>query len=322
MREFARPRVVVSKCLGFAHCRWNGLTVPDEFVDRLKPHVEFTPVCPEVEIGLGVPRDPIRVVLQNNELKLVQPATKVDVSKRMKRFCEAFLSTIGPTDGFLLKSRSPSCGIKEVKVYPGMEKSAALKKGSGFFGAAVLERFPNLPVEDEGRLNNFILREHFLKRLFTLANFRIKKMTRQMKELVRFQAENKFLLMAYNQKEFRIMGRIVANHEKKPAAQVYENYETHLVSALARAPRYTSHINVFMHAMGHFRNKLNKQEKAFFYDLMDKYRRGKTPLKSDMDVLIAWGIRFGEKYLLDQTFFNPYPEDLLDISDSGKGRDY
>ncbi|KPK62802.1 cytoplasmic protein [candidate division WOR_3 bacterium SM23_42] len=322
MSDFVKPWVVISKCLGFARCRWNGLTIQDEFVERLKPHVEFMPVCAEVEIGLGVPRDPIRVILSNEELRLVQPATKTDVTNKMRKFCNTFLTSLDEVDGFILKSRSPSCGIKEAKIYPTMEKSAAIRKGSGFFGTAVLERFPNLPVEDEGRLRNFIIREHFLKRIFTIARFRSTKKTQKMKNLVQFQAENKFLFMAYNQKEFRVMGRIVANHEKRSVSEVYDNYEVHLYAALAKTPRYTSYINVFMHAMGHFSDKLNKQEKSFFLELMEKYRSGKAPLRSDTDVLMSWGVRFGEKYLLDQTFFNPYPEELLDISDSGKGRDY
>jgi len=322
LKEFVKPRVVVSKCLGFAHCRWNGLTIPDDFVERLKSYVKFIPICPEVEIGLGIPRDPIRVIMHNKEIRLMQPATKSDVTDRMIEFCNNFLSSIGGVDGFILKSRSPSCGIKEVKVYPSMEKSAALKKGSGFFGTAVMDRFAHLPIEDEGRLRNFIIREHFLKRLFTLARFDAIRKTEKMKDIVQFQAENKFLLMAYNQKEFRIMGRIVANHDKKPVAQVYEEYENHLFNALAKTPRYTSYINVLMHAMGHFSDKLSKQEKTFFLSLMEKYRSGKAPLSTDIDVLMSWGVRFGEKYLLDQTFFRPYPEELLDISDSGKGRDY
>ncbi len=322
MIEFPKPRVVISKCLGFAPCRWNGLTIADEFVERLKPHVEFLTVCPEVEVGLGVPRDPIRLVLKEKEVRLLQPATKADVTDKMKKFCATFLPSITEIDGFILKSRSPSCGIKEVKIYASMEKSAALQKGSGFFGSAVLEKFSALPIDDEGRMRNFTIREHFLKRLFAGSSFRAIKKTQKMRDLVQFQAENKFLLMAYNQKEFRIMGRIVANHDKKPVAQVYADYEDHLFRALAKTPRYTSNINVFMHAMGHFKDKLNKQEKAFFLKLMEEYRSGKTPLKSDMDVLMSWGIRFGQKYLLDQTFFRPYPEELLDISDSGKGRDY
>ena len=284
--------------------------------------MQFITVCPEVEIGLGVPRDPIRVVVHNRKLRLVQPATKADVTERMVDFCNTFLNSLGDVDGFLLKSRSPSCGIKEVKIYPSIEKSAALKKGSGFFGSAVMTAFPDYPVEDEGRLRNFVIREHYLKRLFTLARFRSIKKSKKMKDIIRFQAENKFLLMAYNQKEFRIMGRIVANQEKRPVSEVYVKYEIHLQAALAKTPRYTSYINVLMHAMGHFSDKLNKQEKAFFLDLMEKYRRGKAPLRSDTDVLMSWGVRFGEEYLLNQTLFRPYPDELLDISDSGKGRDY
>jgi len=319
---FAKPRVVVSKCLGFARCRWNGLTIQDQFVDRLAKYVDYIAVCPEVEIKLGVPRDPVRVVLLNTELRMMQPATGKDHTDKITGFCSKYLDALTDVDGFILKSRSPSCGVKEVKIYPSMEKSAALRKGSGFFATAVLKKFPILPVEDEGRIRNFTIREHFLRRLFTITRFRMIRKTQKMKDIVQFQAENKFLLMAYNQKEFRIMGRIVANHERKPSSQVFQDYQDHLYSALAKPARYTSYINVLMHALGYFSDKLNKEEKAFFIDLMDKYRKGKTPLSSDLDVLMAWGVRFGEKYLMDQTFFRPYPQELLDISDSGKGRDY
>jgi len=322
MDEPYRPRVVVSKCLGFAPCRWNGVALPNEFVEKLGHHVHYIPVCPEVEIELGVPRNPVRVVLADSERRLMQPATETDHTDKMTNFCNEFLDSLHDIDGFILKSRSPSCGIKEVKIYASMEKGSAVRKGSGFFGAAVIDRFPMLPVEDEGRMLNFTIREHFLRRLFTLARFRRISKTKRMKDIVQFQAENKFLLMAYNQKEFRIMGRIVANHDKRPPPEVYEEYQTHLSIAITKPARYTSYINVLMHAMGHFSEKLNKREKAFFLDLMEKYRKGKSPLASDLDVLMAWGARFGEKYLLDQTFFNPYPQELLDISDSGKGRDY
>ncbi len=322
MDTFAKPRVVASKCLGFARCRWNGLTIQDEFVDRLGKYVDYITVCPEVEIKLGVPRDPVRVVVTNGELRMMQPATAKDLTDKMIAFCSKYLDALTDVDGFILKSRSPSCGMKEVRIYPSIEKSAALRKGSGFFATAVLKKFSMLPLEDEGRIRNFTIREHFLRRLFTIARFRMIKKTQKMKDIVQFQAENKFLLMAYNQKEFRTMGRIVANHERKPSSQVFQDYQNHLYSALAKPPRYTSYINVLMHALGYFSDKLNKEEKAFFIDLMDKYRKGKTPLSSDLDVLMAWGVRFGEKYLMDQTFFRPYPQELLDISDSGKGRDY
>ena len=169
MRSFVKPVVVVSKCLGFAHCRFNGLTISSHTVDKLKPHVDFKPVCPEVEIGLGVPRDPIRVVKEAGKLRLLQPATGNDVTGKMTEFAESFLGAVEDADGFILKSRSPSCGIKDVKMYSDMEKRSSGVRGSGFFGGAVIDKFPNLPVEDEGRLTNFRIREHFLTKLFTIA---------------------------------------------------------------------------------------------------------------------------------------------------------
>lgn len=319
--EPVKPRVVVSKCLGFERCRWNGLAITDDFIEDLKPHVTYVPVCPEVAIELGVPRDPVRVVIDKGKLRLMQPATKKDCTRAMIEFCRGYLDALGEVDGFILKSRSPSCGTKDVRIYPGLEKQAAVRKGSGFFGGTVMERFPALPIEDEGRLRNFAIREHFLRRLFTVARFRRIRRQGRMRDIVQFQAENKFLLMAYNEKEFRIMGRIVANQDKRRVSQVYADYGEHLHRALARAPRHATYINVLMHAMGHFSEKLSREEKKFFLGLLEKYRRGKIPLSSDLQVLLAWGARFGEDYLMNQTFFRPYPEELLDISDSGKGRD-
>ena len=172
MKAFAKPRVVVSKCLGFAACRYDGAMISDDFVRRLAAHVTFCPVCPEMEIGLGCPRDPIRVVLAGKELRLMQPATGRDVTEAMRQFADSFLGGLGEVDGFLLKSRSPSCGLKDVKVYGGPAGNMPQSVGRGFFGGAVLDRFPGAAAEDEGRLRNFTLREHFLTRLFVPAEFR------------------------------------------------------------------------------------------------------------------------------------------------------
>ncbi len=320
MREFVKPKLIVSKCLGFAHCRYNGLIISDEFVSELQPHVDFNPVCPEVEIGLGVPREPIRVISVDEKLRLVQPATGRDVTDEMLGFTDSFLSSVEEVDGFILKSRSPSCGIKDVKVFRGMEKSAPVSRDAGFFGRAVSGRFPHLAIEDEGRLTNFRIREHFLAKLFTFSSFREIKASNSMKELVRFHSENKLLLMAYNQKELRILGRITANHEKKPFAEVIEGYGQHLFNAFSCAPRYTSNINVLMHAMGYFSKGLSHSEKSFFLDSLERYRSGKVPLSSNTSILRSWVIRFENEYLMQQTFFEPYPEGLIEITDSGKGR--
>lgn len=320
MREYTTPRIVVSKCIGFDHCRWNGLMVSSDVVALLKPYVEFLPVCPEVEIGLGVPRDPVRVVDIEGRLRLWQPATQRDYTDAMVSFASAYISALPDIDGFILKSRSPSCGIKDVRIYPSSEKGVAPSKGTGLFGQAVLARYGHLPVEDEGRLTNFALREHFLTRIFALASFRAVKAKGTMRALVQYQAENKLLLMAYNQREMNALGKIVANHAGLLPPQVYANYEAHLYMALARAPRHVAAINVLMHALGYFET-LSAAEKAFFLACLEDYRAGKLPLSAPNSIMRAWIIRFGSEYLASQTFFAPYPEGLAQITDSGKGRD-
>jgi uncharacterized protein YbgA (DUF1722 family)/uncharacterized protein YbbK (DUF523 family) len=321
MRKSDKPVVVISKCLGFAHCRFNGLTISSHTVDKLKLHVDFRPVCPEVEIGLGVPRDPIRVVKRADGLRLVQPATGNDVTDKMTEFAESFLGSVEDADGFILKSRSPSCGIKDVKIYPGMGKVGSGLRGSGFFGGAVIEKFPGLPVEDEGRLTNFNIREHFLTKLFTMSRFRAVKSSNSMKELVQFHTENKLLLMAYNQERMRILGRIVANPDKRPFGELIRDYEEHLMGAFSKASRYTSNINVLMHGLGYFSDELSSNEKAFFLDSLERYRSGSIPLSVPLNIIRSLIVRFQEDYLVQQTFFEPYPEELMEITDSGKGRD-
>jgi len=169
MPTFARPRVVVSRCLGFSACRWNGAAISDAFVRRLADHVTFCAVCPEMEIGLGCPRDPIRVVLVDGERRLVQPATGRDVSDAMRAYASRTLEAMGDVDGFLLKSRSASCGICDVKLSAATESDRPEGLGRGFFAEAVLARFGHLPVEDERCLADPACRDRFLAGLLAAA---------------------------------------------------------------------------------------------------------------------------------------------------------
>jgi len=171
-RIIEKPIIVTSKCLGFECCRYNGGIQNDDFIKKLNDFVEYITVCPEVEIGLSTPRDPIRIVQNNGELSLVQPKTGKDFSKVMYEFSQEFINSLENVDGFILKSRSPSCGIKDVKIYPNSEKGGGSSKGKGFFAAVAQEQLPYLAIEDEGRLKDFKIREHFLTKIFTLAEFR------------------------------------------------------------------------------------------------------------------------------------------------------
>ncbi|MCA9743671.1 MAG: DUF523 and DUF1722 domain-containing protein [Deferribacteres bacterium] len=318
-QTFPRPVVVTSKCLEFDACRFNGQVISDSFVRGLKQHVHFIMVCPEVEIGLGTPREPIRLVGRGEALSLVQPATDRDVTAEMQSFSQTFLGNLPDVDGFILKSRSPSCGPKDVRIYS--EKGMPMASGSGLFAQAVLDNFPGLAIEDEGRLRNFRIREHYLTKLFALARFREVQATKSMRALVHYQTTNKLIFMAYNQASMRRLGQIVANAEKNPIETVMEAYKNELTNTFSRIPKIGSNINVLMHALGYFSKKLSSREKAFFLDELEKYRQMKVPLSAILNVLSAWIARFDEKYLSKQTFFEPYPLALLEISDSGKGRE-
>ncbi len=313
MREFSKPVVVVSKCITFEPVRWNSQIIASEFVEKLKPFVNFVPVCPEVGIGLGVPRDPLRIVLVNGEKRLLQPSTGLDFTDKMKKFSESLLDSLDAVDGFILKSGSPSSGFKNVKVYPSIEKVASIGKSSGFFGEAVLQKFPDLAIEDERRLLNPRIREHFLIKLFTLASFREAKKSGKIRELVKFQSDNKYLLTAYNQKELRILGKLAANQENKTFDQTITEYETHLRYALARTPSVGANINVMLKIMGYFSHQLSKDEKSFFLNSVDKYKAGRLPLSACLSVLKAWIVRFKHEYLSTQTVLEPYPEPLMEL---------
>ncbi len=324
MKEFLKPRVVISKCIEFDHCRWNGNIIKSPVVQILKKYIDFQPVCAEVEIGLGVPRDPVRI-LKKQSLKLIQISSLKDYTEKMEIFSKNYLNSIENADGFLLKSKSPSCGLKESKYYYDTRKgSAVIEKGAGLFGREVLKLFPNLAIETEGRLMNFRIREHWLTKLYTLRDYRDVKDSESHNKLVQFQTKNKFLFMAYNQNLMRRMGKIVANPLKRPFISVINEYETLLFEILNKPPEYTSHINVLMHILGYFKNELKTQEKAFFLDELEKFRAGWIPLFMVIELIKSWISRIEKPYLLGQSYLNPYPENLInfDIKDTWRGRSY
>jgi len=322
MRAFAKPKLVISKCIEFESCRWNGLMISSDAVKLLKPFAELTTVCPEMAIGLGVPRAPVRIISEKGTLKLIQAETNLDLTDKMQEFVTSFLDSISDVDAFILKERSPSCGTKTVKVYPGMGKAGPIHAhGAGFFGKAVMDRSPDIPIEDEGRLMNYDIREHFLTRIFTLAAFREVRGTRTMGRLVDFHTRNKLLLMAYNQKELKKLGNVVANRSQRKIGALLDEYERGLRTALGAPPPPGPCVNVLMHALGYFSQNLSAREKEFFLDSLRQYRAQRVPLSVPVAVIRSWINRFDEKYLAVQTFFSPFPEELVVVSDSGKGRE-
>ncbi len=322
MQEYPSPRIVISKCIEFEACRWNGLKISSGVVKLLKPFVEFVPVCPESEIGLGVPREPIRIVKAGDDLRLIQSETELDCTEKMEKFAADFLGSVGKVDGFVLKERSPSCGMHNVKVYPRMGKVAPINsKNAGFFGRAVEERFSDLPIENEGRLRNFDIREHFLTQIFSLARLRRVMESGKMKDLVEFHTRHKLLLMAYSQKELKVLGNLVANRNGKEIEDVMAEYQKHFRAAIRKPPGPGPVENVLLHALGYFKEGVSPREKAFFLDSIEGYRDHRHPLGVPVAIIRSWIVRFDEPYLSRQAFFDPYPPDLIEVSDSGKGRE-
>ena len=313
-----KPVVVVSQCLGFAAVRYNGAILQDDFVRALGEHVRFVQVCPEVGIGLGVPRDPIRIVGKGSERRLLQPATGRDVTVPMQRFSKNFLDSVEPVDGFILKSRSPSCGIKDVKMHAKMEAAATIGKSSGLFAEAVLERFPGVAVEDEGRLTNATLRHHFLVRLFASARLREMRGNGSMAGLVQFHTLHKLQLMACNQSGLRALGRMVANAESRAVRSVVADYAERFAQVIANPARPRSNHNVLLHAFGYVSENLSAGERRHFLKLLDDYRGDRVPLSALLALMQSWVVRFEQGYLAGQTFFKPYPRALLNLVDSGK----
>lgn len=316
MGWFPRPVVVTSHCLELAACRYNAQSIRAPFVRALADHVEIRPVCPEVEIGLGVPRDPIRLVAVGGERRLVQPATGRDVTEPMHAFADRFLTDLGDVDGFVLKSRSPSCGIKDTKEYASVEAEQPARRTAGYFGGAVLDRFPYAAVEDEGRLTNSRLRHHFLTKLFAHAQLRSVRAVGVAAELVRFHTERKLLLLAYHQTVQRELGRLVAGVGERPFRETVARYEELFGRALAAPSRPKSTINVLLHALGYFKGGLATRERRHFLTLIERYRQNRVTLAAPLAVLQTWIARFDEPYLARQVFFEPYPPALFDLSDS------
>jgi uncharacterized protein YbbK (DUF523 family)/uncharacterized protein YbgA (DUF1722 family) len=310
-----KPRIVVSKCLGFEACRYNGQEIKDEFIEKLGGHVEFVTVCPEVGIGLKVPRKALRIVEENGENILYQPETGKSFTEEVISFSKDFLDSVGDIQGFILKNRSPCCGLNSTRVYPGFDKGIPYYNKNGFFVEEILKKFPNLAMEDEGRLHNFSIRKNFLIRIFAMNEFgRIK----DFETLKSFHEKNEFLFSAYSADIFKKLGEIT----EEKGDDLFVDYKEGLEELFLNAPGYKSWVEIIMKAFGRFSSKLSEEESRFFLENIWEYENEKVPFSVLVKLVSAEAIRFDDQFLLNQTFLHPFPLDLIEISDSGKGREY
>lgn len=322
MRKFKKPSILISSCIGDCKCRYDGSSLKNEFIEKLEPFVDITSVCPEIEMGLSVPRQALRIISsKDSEERLVFSKTGEDMTNKMVRFSNEFLRQLEKENlvGAVLKSRSPSCGIKDVKVYKSFGKSSmSFKKTKGIFANKLINNFENLAIEDEGRLTNYDIREHFLTRIFTISEFKNIKEQNDINELVKFHSENKYLLMVHSQVNLKKLGKLVANYEGRNIEDILNEYETHLQKALSTKPDIKRNINMILHLFGYFSKDLSKDEKLYFLENLEDYNNNRIPFSVPLSLIRSWTIRFENDYLKNQTIFESFPQVLTYVRDSGK----
>lgn len=322
MRQHPRPVVFVSSCIEFDHCRYDGGIIHSEPVKRLLDHVDVIRACPEMAIGLGSPREAIRLVQTKDQgIRLLSSLKGEDHSETMNTYVDQYLDLLSKktVDGFILKAKSPTCGLGDVKVYSDIGKAPVLgSKSEGFFGGRIAKAYPKDPQETEKRLSNYKIRDRFFTAIFTLADFRVVQATAKIKHLVDFHARHKYLFMTYNQNKMHELGRMVANHEHRPIEEIFENYQEGLKDLLSREPSQKNRINVLTHIYGYFKKAVSPEEKEYYFDVLDQYLNNQTIYMNVLTILLGWAVRFKRNYLLDQTIFEPYPKELITLIDSGK----
>jgi uncharacterized protein YbgA (DUF1722 family)/uncharacterized protein YbbK (DUF523 family) len=302
----------ISSCLLGNNVRYDGSHSRDRFLtDTLSHYVEYLPVCPEVECGLGIPREFMHLVGFPDTPRLVTGKTGKDYTDQMISWARIRVEELEQEKlcGFIFKKNSPSSGMERVKVYAG--KGAPVKKGIGMFARVFMEHFPLLPVEEEGRLYNVNLRENFIERIFTFKRWRElfdDKISRA--HIIDFHTKHKLLILSHSQNHYRTMGKLVAQVKEIPVKEFYKRYESLLMEALTLQATPKKHINVLQHMMGYFKKQLSAQEKKELLEIVDRYREGYLPLIVPITLINHYVRKYDQPYLSKQYYLNPHPVEL------------
>ena len=307
-------RIGISACLLGEKVRYDGNHKRDAYlVEVFGRHVTWVPVCPEVEMGLGVPRETMRLEQHRGEIRLITPKTRADHTDRLRTFAAQRLASLSREClcGYILKKGSPSCGMERVRLYP--TTGAPNRSGQGLFAAALMHRFPHLPVEEEGRLQDPRLRENFVTRVFAYqrwAQMAEQKITRA--RLQQFHAQHKFVLVAHSQVGARQVGRILAHPEQFADEQAWAAaYLDGFTEVMRRTPTRRGHTNVLQHLAGYVSDHLDRDDREELAEMIDQYRRSLLPLIVPVTLIRHYVRKFQVPYLLDQVYLSPHPHELM-----------
>jgi len=305
-------RIGVSSCLLGCKVRFDGGHKKDDFlVGTFGRWVEWVPVCPEVEVGMGTPRESVRLVREGSVVRMVAPKSGRDWTDEMRSYARARVAELERKElcGYVLKKDSPSCGMERVKVYgAGMPT----RSGRGVFAEALLERFPNLPVEEEGRLCDPHLRDNFVERVFAYRRLRSFFRGRwTVGGLVAFHTAHKLQLMAHAPAAYAALGRLVAGAKAAPREELRARYEEAFMQGLRVIATAKRNTNVLQHILGYFKTLLDPASRAELLGLIGEYHRGLVPLVVPITLIRHYVRLHGVAYLAGQTYLEPHPRELM-----------
>jgi len=306
-------QVGISACVLGQKVRFDGGHKQNRFVvDELSKHFEFKPVCPEVGIGMTIPRPAIRLLqLSSGEERLVDSKEhETDYTDKMKQFADKQVSNFEPLCGYVVCAKSPTCGMERVKLHIG--NGNTVPGGSvGIYTRELMARMPWLPVEEDGRLQDPVLRENFVFRVFSLNDFyQSLRENRSYDGFVKFHSRYKLVLMAHTPLAYKEMGRLVASIKEWDLDSFYVEYRQQFMGAIKNRASRSNKTNVLMHLQGYFKRSLTKDQKQELAELIMSYRNGNQPILAPLALINHYLKEYPDPYLQLQTFLNPYPEEL------------
>ena len=309
----SKIKVGVSSCLLGEKVRWNGDHKQDLFVkDLLGQFFEWVPTCPEVEIGMGIPRETVQLIGNPKAPRMVGNTTGTDWTSRMNRYSRKRSTQLGTMNlcGYIFKNRSPSCGIARIKVYG--DNGMPTPNGRGLFAEAFMQKHPLVPTEDEGRLHDAGIRENFITRVFSyhrlthLLNGRWSR-----KALVEFHTSHKFLLLAHNRKHYDAIGKLVADAKQYSPSELKRRYAEVFMQILSFKTSTKKNADVLYHMLGFFKKLLSAEEKKGVVEAIEDYRREWVPLIVPVTLIKHHVRQHKITYLADQVYLHPHPKELM-----------
>jgi len=306
-----RIRIGISSCLLGERVRFDGNHKQDHYVSATLGEVfEFVPVCPEVGIGLGVPRPPIRLVGNPAAPRAVGvKMPDLDVTDRLVHYGKQTAARLNDLGGYIFKSKSPSCGMERVPLYDGA--SGGNRQGVGLYAREIMRAQPLLPVEEEGRLGDPLLRDNFLERVFVYHRWRtLDRRNLTAGTLVEFHTRHKLVLMAHGTEHCRALGRLVATAGTRPIAELAAEYAAALMAALRHRATPRRHTNVLMHILGYLKTRLSREDKQELLQLIEEYRLGRLPRVVPITLLKHHFRKHPNDYIAGQLYLNPSPAEL------------